>query len=295
MRDDEAELICQAADRLLAGESLRGILRDWNEQGITTTTGRTWAVTAFRRMLTSARVAGDREHHGVVTHADAWPAILDRSTSARVRAVLSDPSRRRKPGPAYLLTGLVRCGRCGAVMVGRPVWRGGKRLRRYFCAADPPVRVGCNSVGIVAEPLEELVSEAGLVALDAPVVPKALSRKAEPKNGAEAALRALEGREAELASMWASGTLTKTAWSAARDQLAKELEAARARVAGRVTEDAAVAYAGKGASLRKRWPDLSTDQRRAVIGAVVEAVTIAPVTRRDNRFDDKRVSITRRV
>ena len=89
-------------------------------------------------------------------------------------------------------------------MVARPMWRGGKRLRRYFCASDPPARIGCNSVGITAEPLDELVTEAVLTRLDSPALARALSEKGRPKNGSEATLRALEEREAQLAEMWAA-------------------------------------------------------------------------------------------
>jgi hypothetical protein len=138
--------------------------------------------------------------------------------------------------------------------------------------------------------LEDLVAEDALIALDGPALRRALSKKAKPRNSAEAAIRATEAREGELASMWAKGELSKAAWSAARDQLARELEEARSRVASRVTEEAAAELVGKGASLARRWEHLDTERRRAVVRAVLEAVVIAPTTRANNFFDPDRIS-----
>src|SRR5690606_8660110 len=54
---DEADLIRQAAMKVLAGATLAQIAREWNADGVTTTTGGRWSVTQVRRTLLSARVA----------------------------------------------------------------------------------------------------------------------------------------------------------------------------------------------------------------------------------------------
>ena len=64
-----------------------------------------------------------------------WPAIVDRETVEQLRALLRDPKRRVNGNPRrYLLTGLARCGSCGARLVARP--RDDKR-RCYVCASGP--------------------------------------------------------------------------------------------------------------------------------------------------------------
>lgn len=60
----EAELIRQAAQRLLAGETVGTILRDWLAQDVTTPQRNRWVASSFRRMLTSPRLAGLRVHQG---------------------------------------------------------------------------------------------------------------------------------------------------------------------------------------------------------------------------------------
>ena len=47
----ECQLIHEAADRVLAGDSLRGIVLDWHERGITTSTGRPFQNTTLKQML----------------------------------------------------------------------------------------------------------------------------------------------------------------------------------------------------------------------------------------------------
>ena len=50
-----------------------------------------------------------------------------------------------------------------------------------------------------------------------------------------------------------------------------------------------------GEPVRAPWPHMSSDERRAVIGAVIESVAIAPTTRSDNKFNANRVSINWKV
>ena len=66
VRPGEAAVIREAATRLLAGESIRSICTALNERGERTVTGAEWTQQTLRRMLASARISGQREHHGVI-------------------------------------------------------------------------------------------------------------------------------------------------------------------------------------------------------------------------------------
>jgi hypothetical protein len=58
-----------------------------------------------------------------------WPPILSRSTTMRLREVLSEPNRRPALIPHHLLTGILRCSRCG-----RPMSAGvNNKKQRYQC------------------------------------------------------------------------------------------------------------------------------------------------------------------
>src|SRR5690606_14670705 len=54
----EAAVVRDASTRVLAGVSLGSIIRELNEAGVTTTTGRPWSYATLRQMLTRPRNAG---------------------------------------------------------------------------------------------------------------------------------------------------------------------------------------------------------------------------------------------
>ncbi|MBB4939028.1 DNA invertase Pin-like site-specific DNA recombinase [Streptosporangium album] len=60
--DEEAEVIREAARRMLAGESLSSVCRDFRTREITTPAGGYWTPTTLRRLPASARISGRREH-----------------------------------------------------------------------------------------------------------------------------------------------------------------------------------------------------------------------------------------
>jgi site-specific DNA recombinase len=145
VRDDaERELVREAARRVLAGQGLITIARDWNVRGVPGATGRPWTAPTLRKALLSARVAGLREHGadpsgkvlGALTPA-TWQRAIDRQTWDHVRSVLLNPERLtlRNTPTKYLLTGLIFCGVCGGRMLSRPR---DAHTKRYVCAGRRP-------------------------------------------------------------------------------------------------------------------------------------------------------------
>lgn len=294
IREDEAELIREAAARVLAGDGVRTIAREWQEAGVPTVTGARWSATTVKRLLASGRICGWREHHGVLTAEAEWPAILDAATGARLRRLLADPARNLSGGAnarSYLLSGLVRCGRCGARMTAAPVVRKGGRYRRYACLKD---RGGCNRCGIGAEPLEELIVEAVLLRLDGAALASTVAEH-EKRIVDRSEVAVIEERLAELADAFAAGEISRPEWLRARQGLDGRLEAARAADAADVRRSAATAVLAEEGPLRSRWPSLTMDRKRLVLETVIEAVTIAPTSRAANYFDAGRVDVTWRA
>ncbi|MFP5320611.1 MAG: recombinase family protein, partial [Acidimicrobiia bacterium] len=155
LRDDEADLIRDAAQRVLAGESLMSVINDWNERGVATVTGAHWSTTTLKRLLRSGRISGQREHNGRIVAEAQWPAIITPEQTQALRAILDDRSRDRstREPRSYLLSGFVWCGRCRTRMTTRPTGRG---VPRYICAKS---RGGCGRCGIAAEGLESHISD----------------------------------------------------------------------------------------------------------------------------------------
>jgi DNA invertase Pin-like site-specific DNA recombinase len=91
----EAEVIKEAAVRVLGGASLRSICADFNRRHIQSAHKTLWQGPALRTILANPRLAGWSTYRGEVVGNGTWKAILTRRQSHRLRAVFSDPSRRR--------------------------------------------------------------------------------------------------------------------------------------------------------------------------------------------------------
>ncbi|HEY8111252.1 MAG TPA: recombinase family protein, partial [Actinomycetes bacterium] len=146
--EPEAEIIRECARRVLVGEGLTSVCRDLAVRDVRTPTGNRWRRNTLRQLLASARISGRREHTsrsswsgtrpllGEITKEAVWPAIITPVESDRLRAILSSPDRRKVgavTGRRYLLSGILRCGKCGHGLVGSP--RAG--VPRYVCPRVP--------------------------------------------------------------------------------------------------------------------------------------------------------------
>ena len=293
IREDEAAIIREAASRVLAGASIRSIAGDLTARGVSTVTGGNWHPTVLRNLLTSPRIAGLRGLHGEVMAEAEWPGIIDRATHEQLRAVLRDPERTKRTQPArrYLLTGTATCGVCGAKLVARPR---GDRRRSYVCATGPGWK-GCGKIRVLAEPLEEVVTEALFESLDSPDVARAL---ATPKKGTDRAklgdqLVTYESRLETLKTEYSvEGLWTKRDFIRQRDELERRSEDLRSKLA----EVNGARFIGQvpsgGKRLRQWWTSAEVDERRSLVSALIEAVEVRPAVRGRNVFDPERVEIS---
>lgn len=294
IRSDEAHHIRQAVTDILAGASVRSIALRWNtDEAVPTVTGAAWSPTTVKRLLCSGRIAGQREHHGRISALAAWPPIITISESARVRSVLTRPARGRHAAGnsrSYFLSGFVFCGGCGSRMTARPIYRKGLRYPRLACAAD---RGGCNKVGIAAQPLDSLITEALFHRLDGPELAEAQARRADADKGTADLETAIAEDQAALEEMtkdrYLHRTLTPAMFAAARAPLEHRLTEARAKLAS-LTLTSAVELPPAGV-LRHRWPTLDLEQRRAIASQIIDRITIAPTSRANNKFDPSRVVV----
>jgi len=296
IRSEEAELVREAAERIIAGWSIRSVVMDWRERNIPTVTGAAWTATTVKRLLTSGRIAGQRAHHGQVTATATWPAIIAPGVADQLRTLLG-PERVRDAGRtatprSYLLTGLVVCGDCGARLTARPVVRKGNHYRRYFCAVD---RDGCGRVGIGAEPLESLVVAAVLLRLDSPAMASSLDAAGDDTEADLRASIAADRRALDelTQARYVDRIITHSSFLDAKAALEARLTALEGQLQRRSGN--AGRWVGQGGALTAAWDEMDLERRRAVVAAVVEHVAIARTTRANNRFDPERVGVTWRA
>ena len=285
VREDEAEVIREAARRILAGESLGSLCRDLAARDVRTTTGRHWTPQMMRRLLGSARVSGRREHapHDTyagtrpllaeITAAAVWPAIISADDSDRLRMLLSRPSRRSNPGTGrtYLLSGILRCSKCGHGLAGRP--RAG--TPRYVCPAVPG-GTACGRTTAVAARTDDLIRDLVLVALEGPELRAHLARQRQADPALIAAVARDRAKLVELSESWARDELPMAEWRAARETVEQRLHDNEARLERLAGPDPLGTFIGTVEQLIERWEAMNLSQRRAIVGAVVEKVVVHP-------------------
>jgi ElaB/YqjD/DUF883 family membrane-anchored ribosome-binding protein len=271
----EAPIIRDLAARALAGESLASLTRWLQNEGIETTMGSLWRTQTVKQFLTNPRMWGMRVHQGQVIGKAVWEPIITADQGDRLIRLFSDPTRRtNRSARTYLLTGMLRCGKCGKPLFSAP--KNGKR--RYGCRTGPDTR-GCGGVYIYAEMLEEFIANVVLMRLDSIEMHQTLTGAGHDDetirrlaDDIQADLDALE----ELAAEWADRKISKAEWYVARDRITPRLEASQRALARLTNHDAIHAHIGHGAELRGNWDGLNLSRQRAIVKAVLDYATILP-------------------
>jgi site-specific DNA recombinase len=286
VRPDEAEVIRKMVARYIAGESLRSICGWLEDEGIRTVAGGQWRTTTLRLVLTSGRIAGLRQHRGEIVGPAVWEPIIteDQRSKILARAAEQSVTGRRTPR-RYLLTGLLRCGRCG----NRLFSSARATTRRYVCSSGPD-HGGCGRLTITAGPLEELITQAVLYRLDTPELADGLAGRAGQDEEAAALSHALADDHAqldELAGLYAAKQIAAREWLAARTPIEDRITDAQRRLARLTNTDAINGFIGNGAKLRAQWAELNLTRQHAVVRAVLDHAVIEPA--KSSAFDPARV------
>ena len=187
-----------------------------------------------------------------------------------------------------LLTGLVRCGKCGQRMFTSNAE--GKR-RRYACTTRPG-NTNCGGVTTLADPLDELVAEMVFAAVDDAALAEALRARGDADDGLLAGVQRDEAALEALANdFYVSQAISREEFFSARSALTARLEANREKLSRRDRRGVLGKFVGAGQSLRAAWAEASLDWRRAIVGALLERVEIAPATEKGRKpFDANRVT-----
>ncbi len=188
-----------------------------------------------------------------------WEAA--QAKAARIRA------RRGKGGAdGYLLSGLVRCGRCGRTMAGKTQRSAGRTYRYYAC------RAGCGAPQIRASDLEAAAWAAVAEAVvDAGALAAAVAEAPPAEDTVERALAAIGQEQERVWVAWRRGLVDAARFEAAVSELAGRRQRLRARAAP-AERPAAVAPATVAALLEGLGPET----RRRVVAEVVASVRIEP-------------------
>ena len=168
----EAEVVRRVFDLYLELGSFRGVARRLNEENVPTRKGGAWSSGTVRQVLINpvyvgANVYGRHAKGDTRLKArEAWTvvkgmreAMVDRCAFEAVQKVIWHGKKRPRSKPErYLLSGLVRCGKCGSAMCGKADRKDGKVYRHYRCNGNAHRgKEFCEGTSVRADALEQAV------------------------------------------------------------------------------------------------------------------------------------------
>lgn len=215
-------------------------------------------------LLANRLYVGELHFGSYTPNLDACEPIIDRDTFNRVQRLSIPRGRRASSDRLLARLGVLRCGTCGSRMVIGTSKPGGRLHSFYRC---PPVGDCPQRVTISAEKAEAAVVQAVQAALEG------VEGTASMGEGVEHAARELDRAQEALDNAIRAFEVVMDE-PAARERLA-ELRAARDEAQehlDRLTPAQAPAITVTAGD----WDKLTLEERRALIVAVVESVTVAP-------------------
>jgi hypothetical protein len=284
-------LVAEAVQRVLRGESVGTVIRDFNRRNVASPRGARWQSTPMRKLLLNPALAGLRQHRGEVIGDGAWEPLISRAEHERLLAHFGDKQARRRHGRGrkFLLSGgLLICAECKRELYSG---RRGNGVAVYVCRTDA---AGCGKVQIQAEPLELLIREAVVDALAGPTLAKLLAEREDAD--VDRLARSLHEDEEELkalATLKGQRRFTLAEWLALRDPIEERIAQTRAKLQASTTgdlladlprtrEELAQAF-GLGDPAKAR----SVDWQQARVRLVLNRITVASAKRVGRDFEDR--------
>lgn len=317
VNEQEAAVVRELVDRLLAGESLNELYRDMNARGVPapgyaqwmklpeeTRAARTekgrqpptrqWAKSTVRMLVARDANAAIRKRDGGGTEMPGdWPSIVDRAKHDRVVALLASPDRRSHSGPRpgarkHLLTnGIGKCGVCGGVL--RVARRNGRRDQTLIYTCNGPQ----SCVGRSQERVDNLVAQVVIGRLAKPDALDWLLGDDEHARRLAKRCDELQGRLDEAADSQADGKITTRALERITARITPQLEAAqRERDAALRSLDVETLRPLAGPEAAARWEAMPVTVRRAVLETLGIEVVILPRQKHGPGFEPESVEIT---
>ncbi|MHB9864364.1 recombinase zinc beta ribbon domain-containing protein [Streptomyces sp. YIM S03343] len=153
----------------IQGDRVPTILDRFAEENlINPSTGRPFSREHFRRILMRCRNAGILKYQGEPMKNDTdeyvmgdWPPIVTFEEWEALMAKIQSRQKRTKPDitTKYLLSGIARCGRCGARMHGAPVWQNGERIKAYAYSCQKRTTDECGRMNVTGPPVDKMVRD----------------------------------------------------------------------------------------------------------------------------------------
>jgi DNA invertase Pin-like site-specific DNA recombinase len=302
--EKERAVIRECYDALLSGTStLSQLVKDLNAREIRTVTGKEFSTTSLSKTLRLPYVAGLLKFRGEVAGelVNANPIVTPEEW--RRLCGIFDARRRGRPTErTYVLSGVIRCGRCGEKLYGRtrPGTFDGEAPREYRCRKNADTPNGCGRNVIEAQYAEDAIADAVKKRLGDP---RRAERMAQHLAHARATRAKLEAERAVLQDSADGLALKTSAWGLKRVEIAMApvlkrltaIDAELANLADTETSETAIGEATRTWNKAKDKKDI--DALRAMVKRAFPRLAIRPHEKpldlRPERFDWEGESLAR--
>jgi len=267
---DTAPLVRFMFESKANGWSNAAILRGLAEKGYKT------YVAQINNILANRYYISEREVDGKVYPVDI-PPLIDRELWHRVQAAKTfngyTPGRRR-----YILSGILRCGRCGELMIR---WnRASKGYAEYACKGRKHWGT-CKGVGIRERIAEKAVLEPFFAHVDeqnySRAIAQANAREREDTSRVScirSEIAALKDKQARLLHLHLEGKLSEGQWDQESKPLNQQLQIRQAEL-NRAEAELALPAVWEG-DIRDDWKTLNLDERRHALRLFINHAVVHP-------------------
>jgi DNA invertase Pin-like site-specific DNA recombinase len=296
----EAAHLRRELPRIFAGVSPITLAREWEARGIPTVTGAKWRAATIRNMYLRPRMCGKVVYQDEILMKEdgtpargQWDAILSDEEYDAVVAMWGysehpTASRLGARGRGYrtnhLLSPFLRCGKCGARMLGSQRRNSRGELEDFYrCPGSG--QGGCGGVSRIAEPVELYIKTLVIKEQQKVQFRQLENLPPWPKAGE---LTDLQGRMDRQQREYEKGRISAKRHFASLARMeadeAELLRESRAYERRRLTHTHAIA------NLADEWdkPDFTMEQKQAAVGESLEAVIIMPAGK-GARFDPSQI------
>lgn len=157
--EDTAPYVLEAFTRYADGEKMNDIVKDFNRRGIKSKYGNNVTLNIIHHMLKNRKYIGEYRFRDIV-HPKAFPAIISEELFERVQKKMIKNQKapaRHKAEDDYILSTKLKCGKCGAFMVGECGTSKTGVVHHYYKCATAKRHKGCDKKAVKKEWIEDLV------------------------------------------------------------------------------------------------------------------------------------------
>lgn len=289
------DMFARVLEQNPARSSVRSICRDFNAEGIPTRDGKRWHTGSMHKILTNPAVAGLIRHPQLPElvrarwgtfvdscgqhpgSTDCYGAIVSECDWRAVQGILSNPQRRTNMIGnirTALLSGFIYCGKCGQKLSATRDQRG----KRVYVCRPTATRPGCGKVKRQADPIDKMVAEAVIAALeDAENFTIPLDDD-DDFGRLYAQKKELEDDQAQLAiDHYRLKRIGRVEYFAANDVLVADIAAVQRKL-DRATSHRHLKEIPAGDLARPEWDAHGDDLawRRELVGTLIDRVIVRP-------------------